>query len=661
MDLKDVHTQLLAEREVDIERARSNKEKGKHLLFLFQRDLLPGVSGKILESKGQRDNIAVKPVAWQAKAAGWTFICLLDVGMLFYILLFAVSQTVHRQGAWALSFVMWILVEILFVSSATVIFTHVLVPSLILDDVKKIKLKLADSIRAFNSSVRKRRGAQGADAEGPEAFNAASYLFVSTRLAQEWSDLREAQIIAQFRTPWPKQSYQRETDVSQGYSKKYTALYRSASVIAIFFLTNLLNIPPAFQDMVIHMTTTAAIGYTMLIHIDLYNVNPGLVIVPTVVICIAVHLFLQWGKARAKKRLEQLHPVDFLAPIDVAHDGKEESQSAQEEGAAKERAEAGIREPAEPSVEQEDDGSDVLGQLHLPASSALTTASVHITRKQSVVQGARVLHALRHEVDGAKQEEPSVGVDRVESFDSSVELSDLSDAEADGGVILPSRAAPSAVRAVDVSAGREPGQSVETPRDGDAPRRNDAVDGLVAEVKEGSILEFAQARSAGSEQHEVSLAATSAVAQGTSVPAAATITAAPAAWDKEKDDDESMYDSDEWAAEFGGSRASSDENTNKNNNNDEGRYIPGDGEKSVISPADKVPESAPASEGRKRSEGSSASSSGSSRSGSEGTEGGKGEPELRAPAVVAVVAEHGEEGDDGESGSDSSGDSSDSD
>jgi hypothetical protein len=72
MDLKDVHTSLLVEKRLDTERTRSNKEKGKHLLFLFQRDLLPGVSGKILESKGQRDNIAVKSVSWQAKAAGFS-------------------------------------------------------------------------------------------------------------------------------------------------------------------------------------------------------------------------------------------------------------------------------------------------------------------------------------------------------------------------------------------------------------------------------------------------------------------------------------------------------------------------------------------------------------------------------------------------------------
>ena len=33
----------------------SDKEKGRLLMRLFQSDLLPGISGKILESKGARD------------------------------------------------------------------------------------------------------------------------------------------------------------------------------------------------------------------------------------------------------------------------------------------------------------------------------------------------------------------------------------------------------------------------------------------------------------------------------------------------------------------------------------------------------------------------------------------------------------------------------
>jgi hypothetical protein len=441
MDLKDVHARLLAETQLDTELPRGDKEKGKHLLFLFQRDLLPGVSGKILESKGQRDNIAVKAVSWQAKAAGWTFICLLDVGMLFYILLFAVSQTVHRQGAWALSFVMWLVVEILFVSSATVIFTHVFVPSLIMNDVNKIKLKLADSIRAFNNSVRRNGSAEGrADGSAPELFNAANFLFLSTRLAQQWSNLREAQIIAQFRTPWPKQSYQRETDVSQNYSKKYTALYRSASVIAIFFLTNLLNIPPAFQDMVIHMTTTASIGYTVLLHIDLYHVNPGLVIVPTLVIVIALYLLIRFNQARAKQRLEQLFPADSSS--DAVPGVLTESASPVKQQPTKPEPVISIRRDASSDEGSEDEHGDRLTDLslHLPTAGApLAQPAGHTTRKQSVQYGMQLLSALKQESIDVP-EEPSLS-----------EMSAESDSLAPVSTSPPARVASKRLRVEDVS------------------------------------------------------------------------------------------------------------------------------------------------------------------------------------------------------------------
>jgi hypothetical protein len=436
LDLKGVHARLLAEAQFESEHPRSNKEKGKHLLFLFQRDLLPGVSGQILESKGQRDNIAVKPVPWEAKAACWTFIGLLNVGMLFYILLFAVVQTEHRQGAWALSFAMWLVVEILFVSSATVLVTHVFVPSLIMRDVNKIKLKLADSIRAFNSNIRKRRGPHGEEQEGPEHFNAATYLFVSTRLAQQWSELREAQIIAQFRTPWPKQSYQRETDVSQSYSKKYTALYRSASIIAIFFLTNLLQIPPALQDMVVQMCSTAVIGYTTLLHIQLYDVYPALVVLPTVLACLVVHFAVQSRRAQANQSLAQMFPAE-KEDTEVEHtvDGKSNRsvkafRSRPHDGAEDKTGHPDSRGSTPP--EDAGEGDDV-GELHMP----LSPPAWHISRKQSVQYGMRVLQSLqqgRHDGVGEDQDEDSDGAagDR-HSLQSGEATPEYSDGEIDEG------------------------------------------------------------------------------------------------------------------------------------------------------------------------------------------------------------------------------------
>ena len=417
MDLRHVHSCLLRESAIATEQEKSNAEKGRRLLYLFQRDLLPGISGKILESKGQRDNITTQSVSWNAKIAAWASLLLLNVGMLFYILLFALSQTTHRQSAWALSFLLWLVVDVLLVSSSIVIFTHILVPSLIMKDVSKIKQKLVDSIRDFNAGVQSRRHLAGSDSEDEEEFNAASYLFVSTRLAEEWADLREAKIISQFRTPWPKQSYQRNVNVSASYSKRYTALYRSASVIAVFFLTQLVQVPPGLQDMVIQMVTTTALGYTILLHIDLYLVFPLLAFLPVLLVAVVVHFFIRSRRAAAQQELSKVLAVpkplalrretlrhlgdrrlsmedekkspaglvlgDALYDPDMAASYDAELQNATY--TSREQQWLQIAKPAEDDEEEEE------------KQCGPAVPSLHTTRRQSVQHGLRVMDRLKLE------------------------------------------------------------------------------------------------------------------------------------------------------------------------------------------------------------------------------------------------------------------------
>jgi hypothetical protein len=67
---------------------------------LFQKDLTPRITGEILESKEQRDNVVLQPVSIQQKYLAWFFLGILDLGMLFYVFLFAISQDKHRQIGW---------------------------------------------------------------------------------------------------------------------------------------------------------------------------------------------------------------------------------------------------------------------------------------------------------------------------------------------------------------------------------------------------------------------------------------------------------------------------------------------------------------------------------------------------------------------------------
>jgi len=394
MDLVSVHAAIRAEQEAAVITDLTHKEKGKRLMFLFQRDLLPGISGKILESKGQRDNATAHHVSYASKVVGWAFIGALNVGMLAYILLFALSESVDRQGAWATSFALWLVVEILLVSSATVIFTHIFIPSLIMKDVNKIKSKLVESIRKFNNSIKRGNDGDNSSAEEEEepAFSTTDYLFVSSRLAKNWPTLRESKIIAQFKTPWPKQSYQREVNVTSMYKKKFSFLTRSASILAMFFLTNLIVVPAGLQDMIVSMVTTSAMGYTVLLHVDLYKVFPILVIIPTLVIAVIAHFFIQSSKASNKRSLDKL----------LGEDKKPSEWSKSSKKLAR-------IEPERRGTVILDERTNLGGELNMPlmaiplspftspVASHKVVAGKHTTRRESIKQGIQVLGDLRRQ------------------------------------------------------------------------------------------------------------------------------------------------------------------------------------------------------------------------------------------------------------------------
>jgi len=291
----------------------SKQEIGQKLLFLFQCDLLPGVSGKILELKSTRDKSKLKYASWLQKCLGWLFLFALDCGMLFYIFLFALTQTGSRQNAWFQSFAMWIVVEICLVSTAIVFVSHIVVPLLVMKDITQIKRRLIEDIREFNDRVnRKTVNNQNVDQidEENEVFNAAKYLFVSTRLAKHYPMLKQSKIISQFSTPWPRQSYHRVDNVSKQYDKKFSAFTKSASFLLMFFVGHFVSMPSCLQDILIQMSSTAAIGYVILLHLQLYQIYPALVILPISIIAIVVHFIIESGKSDAKIRLAKLFPVN---------------------------------------------------------------------------------------------------------------------------------------------------------------------------------------------------------------------------------------------------------------------------------------------------------------------------------------------------------------
>jgi len=98
--------------------------KSKKLLYLFVKDLLPGASGSVLENKRKRDDEKVHSVKKYQKYLAYTYILLLDAGMIFYIFLFAISQTDANQAAWLQSFLLWLAADFFLVDPVSLLFIN---------------------------------------------------------------------------------------------------------------------------------------------------------------------------------------------------------------------------------------------------------------------------------------------------------------------------------------------------------------------------------------------------------------------------------------------------------------------------------------------------------------------------------------------------------
>jgi hypothetical protein len=74
----------------------------------------------------------------------------------------------------------------------------------------------------------------------------------------------------------------------------------------MLFLSNLLTLPLAVQDMIMQMATTTATGYTILLHWQLYQIYPVLIAIPTLLIAAVLHFFVQSGKSQAKVEMAKM-------------------------------------------------------------------------------------------------------------------------------------------------------------------------------------------------------------------------------------------------------------------------------------------------------------------------------------------------------------------
>jgi hypothetical protein len=424
-ELEDVHVLLAHE----IKRLRiqlsSDRYCNKRLLFMFQRDLMPGISGQILESKDSRDTQSVPtPIRMRWKYVGWSYLILQNIGMLFYVMLFALYQTQQRQNAWVRSFGIWLGMEVVVISTVTVLLMNLLLPAMLMKDVQSVREKLTQSIVQYHQRLhrqdRKKEYAHDADASDSEedegkneeqdkekAFNAAEYLFVSYRMAKEFSKLTIAKIILQYQSPWPRRSYHYATNnTKRDYDGRLNALYRSMGLLLIFVLTNLLNVPVNVQDMIIKSLTTVVFGYLMYVQTQLYAISPALVFIPYLIlflvgVAITVLMIRWFGCGNVNSLLplkEKIAASIHHQPVKLAVRKEAMHVCAESVGQHTEAAPALI-------------SSAPSGHMQPIVEPLDGNKKHHITRRQSVQMGVQLLKQANQQV---KQEQlPLLQVDNT--------------------------------------------------------------------------------------------------------------------------------------------------------------------------------------------------------------------------------------------------------
>jgi hypothetical protein len=305
----------------------------RRLLFLFVQDLSNGLSGEMLSMKSQRDSTSasskirarLEGVSVMAKVIGWIFVGLMNLGMLFYVYLFAMSQTPSRQSAWFRSFLMWLTFDFFIASTWGVVLTHLLIPMYVLADISKLKEKVLSDLLMFRERYNVPQDVEEGVGTNVEAdpvlrlqvkerdplFNAAKYLFVSWRVASLCRELPESQLILQFNTLWPKKKFgEKEAEVASEYEQD--VLFNAVSQIVVFFLTSLLRCHTLLQDMILQTVCNSGFGLMTVGLIQLFSIHPVLPAVVTLVLMLFVGYLLrissQWNN-KMTKRLASVTPT----------------------------------------------------------------------------------------------------------------------------------------------------------------------------------------------------------------------------------------------------------------------------------------------------------------------------------------------------------------
>ena len=114
-----------SEQEFFIANAAETDEIERRLLFLFQNDLLPSLKGNILKIKMNRNYFKRRSIKMEYKILGWIYVLGFFSFMSYYVFLFSVQKSAANQKAWALTFILSVVMDFLLISTIMVLIMEV--------------------------------------------------------------------------------------------------------------------------------------------------------------------------------------------------------------------------------------------------------------------------------------------------------------------------------------------------------------------------------------------------------------------------------------------------------------------------------------------------------------------------------------------------------
>lgn len=222
-----------------MEENNASSEPEKHLLGLFQIDIMPYITGKIVSSVQQRSLFFEhsKQYGMWRKALTMLYLVIVNAGLLFYILLFTLQQSGDRQVAWMVAFFTWLVIDVVLLSTMLIYVTDIFIPSMFISNLDNLRHRVVAAL-----SLMKDRSLQN-NYQPQLTFDASNYLYTSKRVAKEFEYLPTSKIILAFSTPWPRRSYAKDESLSG-----------VVAVILLQVFTTCMELPQPLQETLFKMS-----------------------------------------------------------------------------------------------------------------------------------------------------------------------------------------------------------------------------------------------------------------------------------------------------------------------------------------------------------------------------------------------------------------------